>query len=56
MATFILVILFSIFASIQSFAYSIYEMKVNKNKPGGITLMVLSLIGLVFPIAIYLVR
>ena len=50
----ILIVLFSVLASVESFAYALYEFKVNENKTGGITLMVLSLIGLVFPVAIYL--
>lgn len=54
MATFILVTLFSIAACVESIAYAIYEIKVNKNKSGGIVLIVLSLIALVFTIYIYL--
>lgn len=54
MATFILAVLFSIAVCIESTAYGIYEIKINKNKPGGIILIILSLIGLVFPIFMYL--
>lgn len=54
MATFILIIIFAIFSCIESIAYGIYEFKVNKNKTAGIVLVVLSLVGVVFPIATYL--
>jgi len=54
MATFILATLFSIVACFESTLYAIYEIKINKNKAGGIVLIVLSLIGLVFPIILYL--
>lgn len=52
--TFILVILFAIFASFESASYGLYELRINKNKAGGILLLLLSLIGLVFPIVTYL--
>ncbi len=54
MATFILVILFIIATCVESIAYAVYEIKINKNKPGGIVLILLSLIGLVFPIVVYI--
>lgn len=54
MATFLLVALFAITMCIESIAYAFYEIKVNKNKSSGIVLIVLSLIGLVFPIVVYL--
>ena len=53
MATFILVVLFSIAACVESTAYAIYEMMINKNKPAGIVLIVLSLVGVVFPVFMY---
>ena len=49
-----LIIIFSIAASLESAAYGIYEINLNKNKVGGIILLVLSVIGLFFPILIYL--
>ena len=49
MVTLILVILLSVFASIESAAYGVYEIKINKNKAGGIILILLSIIGLIFP-------
>ncbi len=51
-----LVIIFSIAASLESAVYGIYEINLNKNKLGGIILLILSLIGLFFPILIYLSR
>lgn len=53
MLTSILVVLFSIYASVESFAYAIYEIKVNQNKSGGIILILLSLAGLILPIVSY---
>lgn len=53
MTTFILAVLFSIVSCFESTAYAIYEIKVNKNKPAGVILIILSLIGLVFPIYMY---
>ena len=49
-----LVIIFSIAASLESAAYGFYEISSNKNKLGGIILLILSLIGLFFPTLIYL--
>ena len=51
-----LVIIFSIAASLESAAYGFYEISSNKNKLGGIILLILSLIGLFFPTLIYLSR
>ncbi len=53
MATFILAVLFTIVACFESISYAIYEIKINKNKPGGIVLILLSIFGLVFPIVMY---
>jgi len=54
MATFLLAALFAITMCLESIAYAFYEIKVNKNKSSGIVLIILSLIGLVFPIVVYL--
>lgn len=54
MAPFILTVLFVIATCIESTAYAVYEIKINKNKPGGIVIILLSLIGLVFPIMLYI--
>lgn len=53
MATFILSVAFSIAMCLESGAYAIYEIMINKNKLGGIVLILLSLFGLVFPIIMY---
>lgn len=54
MATFLLAALFTVTMCLESIAYAFYEIKVNKNKSSGIVLVILSLIGLVFPIVVYL--
>ena len=56
MVGFILVIAFTIFAFLESFAYAIYEIKINQNKSGGIVLILLALLGLVFPVSVYLTK
>ncbi len=54
MITLILITLFALAATIESTAYAIYEIKVNQNKLGGITLIALSFVGLILPITLYL--
>ncbi len=54
MVTLILVILLTAFAFVESAAYSIYEIRINKNKAGGITLLLLSIVGFVFPVFAFL--
>lgn len=54
MATFILSTLFTLAVCFESFSFAIYEIKINKNKPGGFVLILLSFFGLVFPIIMYL--
>ena len=54
MANFLLAALFAITMCLESIAYAFYEIKVNKHKSSGIVLIILSLIGLVFPIVVYL--
>lgn len=44
---FILSIIFLLFCSFKTFFYGIYELKENKNKPGGIAVITLSIIGFV---------
>ena len=56
MVGFILVIAFTIFAFLESFAYAIYEIKINQNKSGGIVLILLALVGLIFPVSVYLTK
>lgn len=54
MTTFLLSTLFIVTMCVEGFAYALYEIKVNQNKSSGIVLVILSLIGLVFPIVVYL--
>ncbi len=51
-----LIIIFSITACLESTAYAIYEINVNKNRPGGIILILLSIIGLFLPVSVYLLK
>lgn len=43
------VIFLSIWFFIRTFSYGIFEIKNNSNKPGGITIIILSIISLIFP-------
>ena len=54
MIAIILIILFSVTASLESASYGLYEITANKNKVGGIILIVLSLVGVFLPILFYL--
>ena len=53
MVTLILVIFLVVFAFIESASYSIYEIKINQNKMGGICLLILSFVGLIFPLVAF---
>lgn len=53
MITKILIIIFAVFAFCESISYGYYEMKVNQNKPGGISIMVLSVIAVIFALVMY---
>ena len=54
MTTFILAILFCFITCLESTAYGIYEIRVNKNKAAGFLIILLSIIGFIFPISMYL--
>lgn len=54
MTTFILAILFCFITCLESTAYGIYEIRVNKNKAAGFLIILLSIIGFIFPITMYL--
>lgn len=41
-----------IFSFLKSVFYGIYEINNNNNKSGGITVIILSIIGLILPVAI----
>lgn len=43
-------IFFLIYLFLKSFYYGIFEINEKKNKPGGITVIILSFIGLIFPL------
>lgn len=43
-------IIFLIFFFIKSYFYAKFEIKEKKNYPGGITILILSVIGLIFPL------
>ena len=54
MLTLILIIFFLIYAFLESVGYGYYEIKINKNKPGGIIVIILAFIGLVFSLISYI--
>lgn len=45
-----LAIIFLIYSFLKSYYYAIYEINNKKNFPAGITIIILSLIGLIFPL------
>lgn len=55
MTTFFLVIIFAIIATLECISYGYYEIKINQNKLGGITLIILSFIGFIFSITMYVI-
>ena len=50
-----LVILFALLALIESISYGFYEIVVNKNKPGGLILIFLTIIGFIFAVTMYFI-
>jgi len=51
----LVVVFLSIWIFIKTLCYGIYEIKNNSNKPGGITIIIISIISLIFPnIMIYI--
>lgn len=51
----IVIVLLSIWIFLKTLFYGIYEIKNNSNKPGGITIIIVSIISLIFPnIMIYI--
>ena len=50
-----LVILFALFALIENISYGFYEIAINKNKPGGLILILLSIVGFVFAVTMYFI-
>lgn len=49
-----LVIALLIFAFLKSFYYGVYEINEKKNKPAGITIIFLAILGLIFPVSLLL--
>ena len=47
-----IIIALLIFTFLKSFYYSLYEIKEKKNKPAGITIIFLAILGLIFPIGL----
>ncbi len=54
MTTFLLIIGFVLISCFEAIGYGLYEFIINKNKFSGASIIILALIGLVFPIAVYL--
>jgi len=52
MVTFVLILLFCIYASVEGVSYAIYEIKVNNNKTGGIIVLLLAITALIMPFII----
>lgn len=50
-----LVFLFALLALVESVSYGFYEVVVNKNKPGGLILIFLTIIGFLFAVTMYFV-
>lgn len=50
-----LVVLFALFAFVESISYGFYEIVVNKNKPGGLILIFLTIIGFAFAVTMYFI-
>lgn len=41
-----------IYSFLKSYYYSMYEIKEKRNKPGGIVILIMAILGLVFPISL----
>ena len=50
-----LVVLFALFALTECISYGFYEISINKNKPGGLILIFLSIVGFVFAVTMYFI-
>lgn len=51
-----LIIILSIWIFIKTISYGIFEIKNNSNKPGGITIIIISIISLIYPIIMIYIR
>lgn len=50
-----LVILFALIACIEPIAYGIYEIEINKNKSGGLIIILLTILALIFAVTMYFI-
>lgn len=50
-----LVVLFALLALVECVSYGFYEVTINKNKPGGLILIFLAIIGFIFAVTMYFV-
>ena len=50
-----LVVLFALLALVESISYGFYEIVVNKNNPGGLILIFLTIIGFAFAVTMYFI-
>ena len=50
-----LVVLFALLALVESVSYGFYEVVVNKNKPGGLISIFLTIIGFAFAVTMYFI-
>lgn len=50
-----LVVLFALLALFESVGYGFYEIEINKNKPGGLILIFLTIIGFIFAVTMYFI-
>jgi len=48
----LIAIIFIIYLFLKSIYYGIFELTDNKNKPGGIVIIVIAIIGLIFPLSL----
>ena len=48
-------VLFALLALVESISYGFYEIVVNKNKPGGLILIFLTIIGFAFAVTMYFI-
>lgn len=50
------IIILAIWIFMKTLSYGIFEIKNNSNKPGGITIIIISLISLIYPIIMVYIR
>ena len=50
-----LVVLFALLALVESYSYGFYEVVVNKNNPGGLISIFITIIGFAFAVTMYFI-